>query len=102
MTRDGESNTGACDGTSLRHAQRSLCVTVLSAPLPIRTLPVPCCPGTDGHSSFLTWVALTVHQFPNELLIDSAHLGTAATCSHCEVVKPCVLGDDRKHSDVIW
>lgn len=72
---------------------------MLSASHPVSTLPVLCSPGTDGHSSFLTWVALTIHQFPNELLIDSAHLGTAATCSHCEVVKPCILGNDRKYSD---
>ena len=47
-------------------------------------------PSSDGHP-WLTWVPLTIHQLSNELLIGSAHLGTAATCSHREVVKPCIL-----------
>lgn len=55
-------------------------------------------PSSDGHPR-LTWVSLTIHQLSNELLIGSAHLGTAATCSHCEVIKPCILEKDGKPPD---
>lgn len=55
-------------------------------------------PSSDGHPR-LTWVSLTIHQLSNELLIGSAHLGTAATCSHCEVVKPRILEKDGKPPD---
>lgn len=68
----------------------SLGIVMPSTSCPVCTLPLPFSPGSNGHAC-LTWVSLTIHQFPNELLIDSAHLGTAATCSHCEVVKPCIL-----------
>lgn len=88
-------------GLPLRHASCSLCITVLSASHPVSTLPFPCSPGSGGHS-FLTWVTLTIHQFPNELLIDSAHLGIAATCSHCEVVKPRILGKTENSQVLMW
>ena len=55
-------------------------------------------PSSDGHPC-LTWVSLTIHQLSNELLIGSAHLGTAATRSHCEVVKPRILEVDGKPAD---
>lgn len=55
-------------------------------------------PSSEG-SLWLTWVSLTIHQLSNELLISRAHLCTAATCSHCEVVKPCILEEDGKPSD---
>ena len=55
-------------------------------------------PSSDGHP-WLTWVPLTIHQLSNELLIGSAHLGAAATCSHREVVKPCILEEDGKPAD---
>lgn len=62
---------------------------------------LPLQPSGGGHS-FLTWVALAIHQFPDELLIDSAHLGTAATCSHCEVVKPRILGKTDDNQMLTW
>lgn len=71
---------------------------MLSTSCPVCTLLLPFSPGSNGHAC-LTWVFLTIHQFPNELLIDSAHFGTAATCSHCEVVKPCILEEGKKQAD---